>query len=45
MKISKEKISWLILVLFFMINLSSCLNSNDKSINKEKDEFSLTVNI
>ena len=45
MKISKEKIFRLMLVLFFMINLSSCLNSNDKTINKEKDEFSLTVNI
>ena len=45
MKFSKEKISLLILVLFFMINLSSCLNSNDKTISKEKDEISLTVNI
>lgn len=45
MKISKEKIFGLMLVLFFMINLSSCLNSNDKTINKEKDEISLTVNI
>ena len=45
MIISKEKIFRLILVLFFMINLSSCLNSNDKTINKEKDEISLTVNI
>ena len=45
MIISKEKIFRLMLVLFFMINLSSCLNSNDKTINKEKDEISLTVNI
>ena len=45
MIISKEKIFGLMLVLFFMINLSSCLNSNDKTINKEKDEISLTVNI
>ena len=45
MIISKEKIFRLILVLFFMINLSSCLNSNDKTINKEKDEISLTGNV
>ena len=41
MKISKEKILWSLLIIFLMVNLSSCSSSNDIPIDKENNRESV----
>lgn len=40
-----KRTSWLLLIIFLMVNLSSCSSSNDILINKEKNGEFVKVNI